>query len=82
MQFRPWMADRSIVIVDEVKINESKREANKQADELKGICTEEMHMVEPKGVNAYQVRNIFTSLCHLTIQQWIFLKITTQEDTL
>ena len=35
MQFRPWMADRSIVIVDEVKINDSKREANKQADELK-----------------------------------------------
>jgi hypothetical protein len=60
MQFKPWMANRSIVICDEVKIEGSKKEQNKQADDLKGIITEEIHMVEPKGVNPYSVRNIFT----------------------
>jgi hypothetical protein len=74
MQFRPWMADRSIVIVDEVKIEGSVKEKNKQADELKGICTEELHMVEPKGVNPYQVRNTFTLFMSSNHSTMNFLK--------
>ena len=74
MQFRPWMANRSIVIVDEVKIEGTRKDKLKQADELKGIITEEIHMVEPKGVNPYSVRNIFTLFMSSNHSSMEFLK--------
>ena len=60
MQFKPWMANRSLVIVDEVKIEGDKKNKLKMIDELKGIISEKYHMVEPKGVNPYQVNNQYT----------------------
>ena len=59
-KFRPWMANRSIVIVDEVRIEGNEREKQRQADALKGLITEQTHMIEPKGVNPYQIKNQFT----------------------
>ena len=59
-KFRPWMANRSLVIVDELRVEGNEREKQKQADALKGLITETTHMIEPKGVNPYQIKNQFT----------------------
>ena len=59
-KFRPWMANRSLVIVDELRVEGNDREKSKQADALKGLITETTHMIEPKGINPYQIKNQFT----------------------
>ncbi len=59
-QFRPWMADRSIVIVNEVRIEGNEREKIKLVDNLKELITDEIHTVEKKNINPFQVKNEFT----------------------
>ena len=54
------MRNRSIVIVNEVRVEGNERDKNRQVDALKELITETTHMVEPKGVNPYQVKNQFT----------------------
>ena len=59
-QFRSWMADRSIIICNEVRIEGNERDKNKLVDNLKELITDETHTVEKKNVNPFQVKNEFT----------------------
>ena len=59
-QFRSWMADKSLVIVNEVRIEGNEREKNKLVDNLKELITDEEHTVEKKNINPFQVKNEYT----------------------
>jgi len=59
-KFRPWMKDKSIVFCNEVSLSGTKSAIDSQINSLKDLIMENTHMIEPKGVNPYQIKNQFT----------------------
>ena len=51
------MADKSIVICNEVRIEGNERDKSKLVDNLKELITDETHTVEKKNVNPFQIKN-------------------------
>jgi len=59
-KFRPWMRNRSIVFCNELQLSGTKTQVDSQVNAMKDLIMENTHMIEPKGVNPYQIKNQFS----------------------